>query len=220
MKRNIYSSIISFGPTQQSEINNPLSYCLNDNIDQKFLHGTNPSITGQDSKPCQAFLADYCADKWDGFCEIASKNNNISFPDNISGSTKGHLGMTSGDILIKNTASRKYMVGMGNCIQKFEPFDPTVADSPMISYWIPNEGNYTGNCTPIYAVDPITIDNDIVMNKILAKPSIAIDILINIYNTMLNNNSINQLRDTKLGKFFSENFNYFNDKLYLNRTRY
>lgn len=215
MKRNIYSSISSFGPTAQSQINNPLTYCLNDNIDQKFLHGTNPSITGQDSKPCQAFLADYCAEHWDGFCEIASKNNNISFPNNISGSTEGHVGMTSGDILIKNTASRKYMIGMGNCVQKFEPFDPTVPNSPIISYWIPNDGNYTGNCTPIYAVDPNTIDNDIVMDKILSKPSIAIEILGNIYTTMKRNNTLNNLKNTKLGKFFSENIKYFENKLYL-----
>ena len=48
----------------------------------------------------------------------------------------------------------------------------------------------------------------------------TIDILINIYNTMSHNNTIHQLKDTKLGKFFSENFKYFNDKLYLNQRRY
>jgi hypothetical protein len=58
------------------------------------------------------------------------------------------------------------------------------------------------------------------MNKILGKPSIAIDILINIYNTMKNNNTLKDLKGTRLGGFFSENFNYFDNKLYLNNSRY
>jgi hypothetical protein len=165
-------------------------------------------------------LADYCADKWDAFCEVASKNNNISFPDSIGGVSKSQLGLTSGEILLKNTVSRKYIVGMGNCIQKFEPFDPTVANSPIISYWIPNCGDLGRGCEPLYAVDPKTIDDDIVMDKLLTKPYIAVEILANIYNNMKNNRTLNQLNNTKLGRFYSENINYFENKLYLDKTGY
>ena len=53
--------------------------------------------------------------------------------------------------------------------------------------------------------NPKTIDNDIVMDKILAKPQIAIDILINIYNNMKASNMIDDLKNTKLGNYFSSN---------------
>lgn len=222
MKRNIYSNIKSFGPSEHSEVDNPLTYCMNNTMDQRFLHGGNSDIYGQNSKPCQAFLSDYCADKWDGFCEYASNNKNISLPNNIhhsSTSVQGNTGLTSGEILIKNTAAKKYLISMGDCLQKFEPFDPTVASSPIISYWIPNGYNYSNTCTPQYAVDPTTIDSDIVMDKILSKPIIALDILINIYNTMKKNGTLIKLKDTKIGKFYAEN-PYFENKVYLNSNQY
>ena len=40
------------------------------------------------------------------------------------------------------------------------------------------------------------------MNKLLEKPSIAMDILINIFNTMKENNTLYTLQGTKIGKFF------------------
>ena len=225
MQRNIYKNIKDFGNTPENknlESNNPLSYCLNWTLDQQFLHGGNSYIYGQYSKPCQAYLSDYCAEGWDAFCETASKNVNISFPNQLelkrnlsSGISAGSaIGMKAGDILVRNTAAKKYLVAMeGNCVQKFQPFDPTVADSPMISYWESEFGaDYA--CVPYYAVDPATIDSDPVMDKILEKPSIAFDILINIYKTMKNKGTLSALKNTKLGKYFDiyfepkESFNY------------
>lgn len=209
MQRNIYRSINSFGPNATSESTNPLTYCLNDNIDQRFLHGGNSDIYGQNSRPCQAFLSDYCADKWDDFCEIASKNMSVSYPNNMGQCSTNDLANTAGDVLLRNTVAKKYLVAMGNCIQKFEPFDPTVADSPMISYWVPDCYNYTYSCSPKYSVNPENIDNDIVMNKLLSKPYIAVDILSSIFHTMTNNGTITKLKGTNLGKFFDENISYF-----------
>jgi hypothetical protein len=210
MKRNIYSSIKSLGPDEVSMADNPLSYCLNNTIDQRFLHGGNSDIYGQHSKPCQAYLSDYCAEGWDDFCETASQNKNYSYPNNID-PCSNDKGLNSGEILIRNTASKKYLIAMGNCVQKFEPFDPTVASSPMISYWIPGYcgNNSTSGCQPVYAVNPKNIDNDVVMNKLLSKPVIALDILINIFHTMTKDGSIKQLKGTKLGQFFNENANTF-----------
>ena len=59
-----------------------------------------------------------------------------------------------------------------------------------------------------------TIDSDVIMDKILNKPIIALDILINIFNTMSREGTIGELQGTKLGKFYSEN-SYFKDKAYL-----
>jgi hypothetical protein len=117
-------------------------------------------------------------------------------------------GLTNGDVLIRNTAAKKYIVSLGNCIPRYEPFDPTVANSPMISYWDSGEGQ--NNCIPLYAVDPKNVDNDIVMDKILAKPTIAIDILINIYNNMKASGLLIELKNTKLGNYYRSNPQIFN----------
>ena len=79
----------------------------------------------------------------------------------------------------------------------------------MISYWVPGPNNYSNSCTPTYRVDPKIIDKDIVMDKILSNPKIAIDILKNIYYTMSSDGSIKQLVNTKIGKFFRDNENFF-----------
>ena len=204
MKRNIYANIKTFGEGKEkpNSVDNPLSYCLNWTVDQTFLHGGNSYIYGQYSKECQSFLSDYCAQKWDSFCEIASRNNNISYPNNLDQHVNFTGGMTAGEILIKNAAAKKYLISMsGNCVQKFQPFDPTVANSPMISYW-GSAGDCTDPCIPKYAVNPASIDNDPIMNKLLDKPSIALDILANIHQTMTEMGTIDTLNGTKLGTFY------------------
>lgn len=210
MKRSNYRNIKEFGQNMNSlDVDNPISYCLNWTIDQQFNHGGNSYIYGQYSKPCQSYLSDYCAEKWDGFCEVASKNTNISFPNNIEDNCHQLSRMTAGDLLIRNTAAKKYLIEMsGDCVQRFEAFDPTVANSPMISYWGPS---YCGGvCIPTYAVNPETIDDDVVMNKILDNPIIAIDILLNIYETMKKNGTLEKLIGTKLGKFYQAYYEKMN----------
>jgi hypothetical protein len=62
--------------------------------------------------------------------------------------------------------------------------------------------NSANKCIPIYGVDPKTIDNDPVMNKVLAQPWIAMDILVNIYNHASRSGELQNLTGTKLYKFF------------------
>lgn len=211
---NTYKSISQFGSDSHSLVNHPLSYCMGNNLNQRFLHGGHSDTFGQDSKQCQLYMAQYCSKKWDSFCEIASKNNNGSFPNNVQGCIYyGDVpckGLTSGEILIHNTAAEKYLFKMHNSIEKFEPFDPTVANSPLIRYWV-NDCSYTRSSVPEYVVDPDKIDEDIVMNKILEKPIIAMNILVNIYNTMKRYGTLSKLRGTKLGNFYNTN-NYFKNK--------
>lgn len=203
-----YTTIKDFGPNMVSEVNNPLTYCINNNLDQRFLHGGHADVLGQSSRPCQLFLSEYCNQGWDLYCEKASQNYNVSFPNSMQ--TNANCvspGTTQGDILIRNTAERKYLMQMVGGQKVFEPFDPTVPQSPLISSWQPiscqMNGNGSLNMVPIYSVNPKTIDNDIVMDKILRKPTIAVDILINIYNTMKRLGTLPQLKDTKLGQFYA-----------------
>lgn len=206
-----YKNLSNFGSNVNSEVNNPLTYCLSGPLDNGFLHGANSETYGLNSRPCQLYMSDYCAQNWDQFCEIASKSTDTTYPIYYSGSHNVFSRkLTPGEIFIYNTASKKYLHKMIGAVLKHEPFDPTVANSPMISYYVKDD-KYNNPAVPVYTVDPKTIDNDVVMNKILDKPIIAPDILINIYNSMKRFDTLKLLKDTRLGKFYMNN-PYFKDK--------
>ena len=206
MNTSCYKSISDFGSNMYSPVNNPLTYCLGNDMDQRFLHGGHADTYGQSSKNCQLFMSQYCAKKWDAFCEIASKNPSKLYPNQLQNCNNScglaDRKLTAGETLIYNTAATKYLIKMHNGEKKWQPFDPTVPSSPMICYW---ERTNCGQKVPEYAVDPSKIDDDIVMNKILANPVIALDILINIYNTMKRYKTLSKLQNTKLGLFYSSN---------------
>lgn len=214
MNSNSYANIRNFGPKTQSALNNPLTYCIDNTAGQRFMHGSYANVYGQNSRSCQLFLSEYCAENWDGFCEYASHDVSTSCPDQYQTSLNecgviNSLERSTGEKLIYDTAERKYLIKMHNGIKKYEPFDPTVPTSPMISYWTSSESG--SKTIPEYSVNAKTIDNDVVMDKILAKPTIAMNILINIYNTMKRNKTLSTLKNTKLGNFYSTH-PYFKNK--------
>jgi hypothetical protein len=203
-----YKTISDFGKgTTPSPVNNPLSYCTDHTMNNLFVHGAiAQTIAGPDGKHCKAFMSERCSQNWDQACENESKNISRHVPNQLEKCGSGPDFLTAGEILVKNTASRKYLVNMlGNqCNVKYEPFDPTVASSPMVSFWDSSKCNTrgTGNCVPVYAVDPKNIDSDPVMTKILNKPIIALSLLINIYNTAKRKNKLEELKGTRIYSFF------------------
>lgn len=211
--RNSYKCIRNFGPNTYSPVNNPVTYCMGQTLENNFLHGSTANYYSQHAPICQAYLSEYCANGWDGFCEFASNNENRTYPNsnqywNMPSQVGCTQNLTAGEVLIRNTAANKYLVEMIGAVKKYQPFDPNVATSPMVGTWVSTDPNSMQPGIPVYAVDPKVIDDDLVMNKILANPNIAPDILINIYNTMKRNNVIGQLKGTKLGQFY-ENVPYF-----------
>lgn len=200
-----YSTISDFGPNVPQEVNNPLTYCMNNQIEQGFLHGPDAVNLGEHSRSCQIFMSEYAAQKWDAYAEKASQNTNQSFPNQMPGScgcplyVNGHR-ITQGQILIYNTAARKYIVHMHGGRVVSEMFDVNVPTSPMISYYVPADCHGTTNAS--YEVNPNIIDEDPVMDKLLMTPQIAPDILINIYNTMKRKGTLKNLQGTKLGKLY------------------
>lgn len=219
-----YSIISNFGQSAgMTPQNDPITYCALSGIDSAAVHtlGSDNSLLGSNNTQCQRFIANYCANKWDGVCEYMANDTQKTVPNMVSscnmadGSCLGTgLGnaLNNGQNLIRNAASERFLKAMSsNCSAVYESFDPTVADSPLIRKWMPSGdsckgiGNcYASNqCIPVYDVDPETIDNDVVMNKILAQPWIAMDILVNIYNNRLNTGKLSELNSTKLGNFFS-----------------
>jgi hypothetical protein len=231
--RNNYSNIKDFGCNVQTPANDPLTYCLGSTMDQKFAHGSSAdNITGQSSRNCQMYLADYCSQGWDQFCEFASQNKNISFPNSLDGlgfNTVGCGGLNAGEVLILNSARRKYLNSMGSCQKVWEPFDLNVPNSPMISYYVQGGScgdtscsgscGFNSSCIPTYAVDIATVgnlDTDPIMNKILDQPGKYPDFVINMYNTMKRMGTLQYLEGTRLGNYFSTN-PYFRNKGGLNK---
>lgn len=192
-----YALSSSFGCDMPDPTNNPLSYCvMGDNVNNMFLHGGY--VRGQNfprGKNCQAFMSDYCAQNWDSFCEIAVADTNTYWPNNID--TNSPAGLTQGEILIRNTCMKKYMIPSACCEPSYAPFDPLVVSSPAIRFFCNCDG-----CKPMYAVDPATIDQDIVMNKLLNCPHAGRDILVNIYETMKLQGTLPKLQGTHLGQYF------------------
>lgn len=220
-----YARIVNFGPTvEKSPNNNPLTYCMTTDLDNSFVH-TSGQRRGPYSKSCAMFMSDYCAKDWNGICEAASQNTNNHYPNTAmpwtgnkknSGACLGTgLGsqFTQGDILIRNTAAKKYLSKMSNhCLMKYEPFDPMVPTSPMISYWDSSNDTARSSCIPVYEVNPDTINDDPVMNKLLSKPVLGMDILVNIYNTARRLGKLDSLRNTKLWNFFqTKGFQMYKD---------
>ena len=214
-----YRSISNFGKIK-NPADNPLSYCLESGLYSEFLHGASSSQITAYSRPCQEYMAQYCAQGWDGFCDLGLANTDPTesyYPNTLNqygGGTGGRL--NQGEIMLVNTASYKYLVDMVGGHKKVVPFDYNVADSPAITVWCDSQGSpwnpsatchgCSRNCTavPVYAVDPSTIDDDPVMNRLLLKPSIAPLLFTNIYNTMKRFGTLPLLKGTKLGKFFDE----------------
>lgn len=214
-----YRSISNFGSCSEQNIsNNPLTYCLTTTLDSSFAHGAIAnSLTSNTSRNCQVYMAEYCAkndNEWEknGVCDIMSRNKNKHYLDLVhthSSPVNTHYidNLTYGEKLIRNAASRKYISEMNNvCEINKTPFDPTSASTPLVTLW-------SDNCVPLYEVDPKKIDNDPIMNRILQKPIIAIDILVNIYRNAVKKGILYKLKDTKLYKFFiSQDFQDYINK--------
>jgi len=212
-----YKSISNFGKS----INNvptisPLSYCLLNTLDNGFLHGgIGLTVSSSKGPNCQNFMATYCSKnprewKKGGVCEFASTNTSV---DSLANTLQNcndpndihYRGLNQGEILIANTATRKYLLKTrGGCTLKWEQFDPTVASSPFVSSFVGTCNNQGNNeCVFEYGVDPKNIDNDPVMNRILSKPIIALGTLVNIYNTAVRKNKLHELKGTMIYKFFT-----------------
>ena len=174
---------------------NSLQYCFGNKSDSIMMFGHGPL---NDSRTAQVYSANYCSKNWDRICEITSMDNDTNVINLMKPNTTRRL--TRGQILIRNTAVVKYMVGISGAVKKREYLYPEDSSSPIVTYWSPKNDLYPMRTE--FSVDPYNIDSDPVMNKILEQPQIAIDILDSIHNNMKRTNKLEQLNGTKLGNFF------------------
>lgn len=209
--KNTYANIQAFGQSTCQPCvgtNDPLTYCLVDTMDKSFQHGSTADLYGPRSNKCQAYMAERCAQKWDGACEYFYREhgpngqwpNNQYWPNTQQNNVFGpafNTPQTMGEQLLQNTSMRKYC-SMPTCDKVCEPFDPLNPNSPTITYYKSRSYNGQG-CVPICNVKPTEIDQDPVMDRMLANPRANAAVLINICNTAQRNGT--DLSGTKLGGF-------------------
>jgi len=178
---------------------NSLQYCFGDKSDSIIMFGHGLL---NDSRNAQIYSAKYCSKNWNKICEIASMDNDTNVINLVKPNTT--IRLSRGQILIRNTAIMKYMIGVFGAVEKKEYLYPQDSTSPIVTYW--SSKNELHPMHMEFSVNPYNIDSDPVMNKILEQPHIAIDILQSIHKNMKKTNNLRQLNDTKLGSFFMKHF--------------
>lgn len=182
--------------------NDPLTYCLADTMDSNFQHGSNSVLYGPRSEKCQTFMAQRCAQNWDGFCEYfyrqhSNENtwpNSRAWPDMNQPTQLAQTSQLSlGEQLLKNTVETKYCT-YPTCQPTQVPFNELDPHSPKIIYY---KDQFGGSCIPVCSVNPLNIDQDVVMNLALDNPRATGNTLINICNTARREGT--NLSGTRLG---------------------
>ena len=211
----MYARIQHFGSIQPpcTGDNDPLTVCLTDTMDKNFQSGSIGHLFGSRSRKCQLYMAQRCAENWDGFCEYYYRDRaGCQWPDRQQWpNTVQPRGwacqegvappLTTGEQLLQNTAERKYCTYL-NCEKQCEKFNPMDPSSPTITYY--TDTGYGENCIPVCNVDPSTIDDDPVMDRMIANPKAAAGTLINICNTAKRQGT--DISGTKLGAVCNQYF--------------
>lgn len=183
----------------------PVAASVYKDIDSDFDIGEMAVRFGPRSRESQLYMAERCSKNWDGACEFLSRNedNNavcnqarISSPLFRTINTPGSQSI--GDILVENSAVRRFC-DLSTCAVTSEPYDPTNPNS----VWVKQYGCCgTTTCMPV-CMPPDDPDNDILLNKVLDKPQLHIDLLINMYRNVNKQGLRRQYANTRVGRVFS-----------------
>lgn len=183
----MYSTISNLGKSvgYHTEQANPLTYCLSPNYNSQWIHGsttTNLLDTPQ-CEPCQLYMSERCAMKWDEACDLYYKNNQDTFWPNLGGidlvSQKRANNFlqytpTTGENMVRNSVEKRFFVYPG-AVHQYVPFDPNMASSPMITKIQPD------NMTPKWIFHPMAMgtlhDEDHFTNIMLANSKPCFDLL-------------------------------------------
>lgn len=206
-----YTRIAQFGEDLQVNLNKGLALCLMDGTDERLSWGpTVANRLGPASEGCQAFMAEYCANGWDKYCDIYYTKNNLDdtryFPNNFAPRSE-FCSPSLGESLLQNAAQLRYFNLPCNRTWQ-EPLDYTDASSPMITKYIDRRDMNQASLNP-KTVNNRTIDQDPLMQRMLTNPNVVEQELKAIYH--LSNNprlrgSDADIRKTKTGKVLRQFF--------------
>lgn len=227
-----YSTFGDFGSAMNPNVlnpldqSNPLSYCITPTYNSQFLHGsTSTNLLYTPYGPgCANYMAERCSKTYDGYCRAYNTlNNDTSWPnlaaiDNLTfGIAKSFLKIktTSGQNMIRNAAERKYLE-YPNVASKAEPFDPNVANSPLVT-------TYTSSYNPGYVRyknlnNPAAIDNDYLMDAVIEEWPACFDVLTKIYRGYKNKDPNIRLYPSRFELFLKEKAGLFDEFLCFLKT--
>ena len=208
-----YPHVIDFGKAADSSIaNNPLTYCMFPTVNSQFTHGSTSAnlLYSPVSPACQNYMANRCSKEWDGFCEAYNVINvDRAAPNSAAVDTLAQqfanafqdFRPTAGDNLLRNVVHARF-IHFKHLSETTQPFDPNVANSPMISF--SNPYVYEGS-TVINAASPASIDADPNTDLLLRHPSACFDVLARIYLAHLRHEEGVDIVGSKLEGFFKRN---------------
>lgn len=217
-----YPKFINFGKAINNQVNdpvndsNPLTYCLFPTLNAQFVHGSTSAnlLYSPYSPNCQSFMVDYCSKNWDGFCEAYNAINiDRVWPNNAAvdvaaqqyaNSFQGFY-PTAGENLIRNVVHRRF-IAFPNLKTTYQPFDPNVANSPVISY----TGPYASESSIVINLDtPANIDKDQFVHLMIRNPRPSFDVLARIYLAVQRKDKNVRIGGTIIDDFFRKNSELF-----------
>lgn len=215
-----YTKFIQFGKDLNQNIRNPmnaanpLTYCMTPTLNSQFFHGSLSGgiLYGNQNSKCMNFMAERCSENWDGFCQAYTDINTDSYWPNEAvvdaaayQSAKNFLTIkpTIGQDLLRNSCYRRF-IRNPNDTPAMEPFDESVANSPVIKRF----NNYVFGYSRVQNLsDPRQLDTDPLVQRMLANPSICLDVLGRIYLAWIRNEDGINIGGTFLEAFFKNNKN-------------
>lgn len=206
-----YARIATFGQLNPVLRTDPVGYSIYKDIDASFDIGPTSRLFGPEQPNSQLYMAEKCAKEWDGACELLSRNNdgtkcNAGKIESPLFKTPSPPGMTIGDFLVENAAVLKFC-DMSSCKMTHEPYNPMDPSSPYVTSY---SGDGYTECLPV-CKPPTNPDADLVLNKVLNKPHLHVDLLVNMYRNVSKEDRA-KYTNTRLGMIFGVLDAYFNKK--------
>jgi len=200
-----YVQISKFGTSLNPLLTiDPVASSVFKDPDSNFDIGDSADQFGPSTERSQLYMAERCSKIWDGACEFLSRNNDdtkcnsAKIPSAIFPTVYAPGRMTIGDFLVENSSVRRFC-DLNTCAIKQEPYDYNNPNSVLVTSY-----GCCGitECLPL-CMPPDDPDNDILLNKVLNKPDLHIDLLINMYKNVNGQGSRNKFQNTRIGHIFN-----------------
>lgn len=206
-----YARIATFGQLNPVLRTDPVGYSIYKDIDSSFDIGPTSRLFGPEQPNSQLYMAEKCAKNWDGACELLSRNNdgtkcNAGKVESPLFKTPSPPGMTIGDFLVENAAVLRFC-DMSSCKMTHESYNPMDPSSPFVTSY---SGDGYSECLPV-CKPPENPDADVLLNKVLNKPHLHVDLLVNMYRNV-SKQERDKYANTRLGMIFGVLDAYFNKK--------
>lgn len=200
-----YAQISKFGANLNPKLTlDPVGASIYKDVNSSFDIGDTAVLYGPKHENSQLYMAEKCSKNWDGACEYLSRDNTDTNCN--SGKIGSPLFSTLlppgkaniGDYLVENASVRRFC-DLSSCSVSQSPYDYTNPNSPMVSSY-----GCCGmsECLPV-CMPPENPDQDILMNKVLDKPDVHMDLLVNMYRNVMRNNLRSKYANTRIGYVFN-----------------